>query len=93
MDVKVLNSSPKEISLSIKESDIGTLYVVQHELLHNSEIDFAGVMVKHPLTKECWMRVSTRGLEPVAAVTRAADSAIKSVRTLGELLRSKIRED
>jgi len=28
-----MKSSSKEVSLSIKQSDIGTLYIVQHELL------------------------------------------------------------
>ena len=54
MKVKKLSSSSDEINLSVKESDIGALYIIQHELLKNQDINFAGVMVKHPLTKECW---------------------------------------
>jgi len=41
MHAQVINSEPKEISLSIKETDIGILYIIQHELLKESSIDFA----------------------------------------------------
>ncbi len=92
MKVKKLNSSSDEINLSVKESDIGALYIIQHELLKNQDINFAGVMVKHPLTKECWMRVSTNESEPVKAVTDAADVATKNIEELESLFKSTIRE-
>ena len=59
MNAQVISSEPKEISLSITETDIGILYIIQHELLKKSNIDFAGVIVKHPLTNECWMRINS----------------------------------
>ena len=59
MNAQVISSEPKEISLSITETDIGILYIIQHELLKESNIDFAGVIVKHPLTNECWMRINS----------------------------------
>ncbi len=49
-------------------------------------------MVKHPLTKECWMRVSTNESEPVRAVTDAADVAAKNIEELESLFKSTIRE-
>ena len=51
MNAQVISSEPKEISLSVTETDIGILYIIQHELLQDSNIDFAGVIVKHPLTE------------------------------------------
>ena len=59
MNAQVISSEPKEISISITETDIGILYIVQHELLKESNIDFAGVIVKHPLTNECWMKINS----------------------------------
>ena len=52
MDIQVINSESKEMSLSMKDADIGLLYIVQHELLKQSGVDFAGVIVKHPLKNE-----------------------------------------
>jgi len=59
MNAQVITSETKEISLSITETDIGILYIIQHELLKASNVDFAGVIVKHPLTNECWMRINS----------------------------------
>jgi len=90
MQIQVMKSDSKEASLSIKEADIGTLYVVQHELLKTTNVDFAGIVMKHPLTNEIWMRINSKG-NPIKDVVHAADSAIKSVDDLKKLLTSKIK--
>ncbi|HXW03423.1 MAG TPA: RpoL/Rpb11 RNA polymerase subunit family protein [Nitrosarchaeum sp.] len=91
MQAQVMNSSPKEINLSIKESDVATLYIIQHELLKESGIDFAGVIVKHPLTNECWMRINTSKSNPLKELTKASESAIKISEDLKKLFNSKIK--
>ena len=91
MQAQVINSSSKEINLSIKESDVATLYIIQHELLKDSAIDFAGVIVKHPLTNECWMRVNTSKSSPLKEITKATESAIKISENLKKLFNSKIK--
>ncbi len=91
MQAQVINSSPKEINLSITESDVATLYIIQHELLKESNIDFAGVIVKHPLTNECWMRVNTSKSSPLKEITKASESAIKISEDLKKLFNSKIK--
>ncbi len=90
MNAQVISSEPKEISLSVTESDIGILYVIQHELLQDSNIDFAGVIVKHPLTNECWMRVNSKS-KPLREIQKAADSAIKMADKFKQLFNSKIQ--
>ncbi len=82
--------SQKKVNLSIKESDVGTLYIVQHELFKSSGIDFAGVIVKHPLTNEIWMKVSS-STDPIKQILKATDTAISSVRDLEKLFSSKIK--
>jgi DNA-directed RNA polymerase subunit L len=91
MDAQVTKSSSKEVSLSIQESDIGTLYIVQHELLKEKSIDFAGLILKHPLTNECWMRVNSSKGNPIKEISKATDSALESVKDLQKLLKSKIK--
>jgi len=90
MNAQVISSEPKEISLSITETDIGILYIIQHELLKESNIDFAGVIVKHPLTNECWMRINS-STKPLGEIKKATDSAIKMAEELKQLFNSKIR--
>ena len=90
MNAQVISSEPKEISLSITETDIGILYIIQHELLKESNIDFAGVIVKHPLTNECWMRINST-TKPMQEIKKATDSAIKMANDLNNYLILKLR--
>ena len=91
MQAQVIHSSSNEVNLSIKESDVSTLYIIQHELLKDSAIDFAGVIIKHPLTNECWMRVNTSKSSPLKEITKASESAIKISENLKKLFNSKIK--
>lgn len=91
MQAKVIDSSQKEVNLSITESDVGTLYIVQHELLRGSSIDFAGVIVKHPLTNEIWMRVNSSAGDPIKQISAAVDTAMGSVDEMKKLFSSTIK--
>jgi DNA-directed RNA polymerase subunit L len=90
MNTEVINSEPKELSISITEADIGILYIIQHELLKASNINFAGVIIKHPLTNECWMKVNS-STKPLGEIKKATDTSIKIAEDLKKLLNSKIQ--
>tara|TARA_B110000014_G_scaffold137946_1_gene95483 strand:+ start:1301 stop:1570 length:270 start_codon:yes stop_codon:yes gene_type:complete len=85
MDVELINSNSNEANVSIKDGDIGILYLIQHELLKNKEIDFAGVIIKHPSTNEIWMRVNTKK-NPISQISTSTDSAIAVVNDLKKLV-------
>ena len=91
MKAQVIDSSSNQVNLSIRDSDIGTLYIIQHELHKKSGIDFAGVILKHPLTNECWMRVNSSKSSPMKEISKAAESAIKIADDLKKLFNSKIK--
>ncbi len=90
MNAQVISSEPKEISLSITETDIGILYLIQHELLAASSVNFAGVIVKHPLTNECWMRVNSSS-KPLGEIKKATESVIKMAQEFNKLFHSQIK--
>ena len=90
MNAQVISSEAKEISISVTETDIGILYIIQHELLNASNVDFAGVIVKHPLTNECWMRINS-STKPLTEVKKSTESAIKLAEEFKELFNSKLR--
>ena len=90
MNAQVISSEAKEISISVTETDIGILYIIQHELLKASNVNFAGVIVKHPLTNECWMRINSSG-KPLGEIKKSTESAIKMVEEFKELFISKLR--
>jgi len=91
MDAKITESSSKEVSLTISRSDIATLYIVQHELLKEPSVEFAGVIMKHPLTKEYWMRVNTSKGNPLKEIEKATKTAIEYANELKKLINSKIK--
>ncbi|HJJ21302.1 MAG: hypothetical protein MT334_03735 [Candidatus Nitrosopumilus limneticus] len=90
MNAQLISSEAKEISISITETDIGILYIIQHELLKASTVDFAGVIIKHPLTNECWMKINS-STKPLVEIKKSAESAIKMAAGFKELFNSKLR--
>lgn len=89
MDAQVISSEAKEMTISITETDIGILYIIQHELLKASNVDFAGVIIKHPLTNECWMRINSN-TKPLSEVKKSTESSIKMAEEFKELFISKL---
>ncbi len=90
MNIQLIDSDAKEASLAIKDADIGALYIIQHELLKDKKTEFAGVIIKHPLTNEIWMRVNST-TNPLSQISTAADTAINEVANLQKLIISKIK--
>ena len=85
MNVELVNSNSNEVNVSIKDGDIGILYLIQHELVKNKEIDFAGVIMKHPSTNEIWMRVNSKK-NPISQISTSTDSVIAAVNDLKKLV-------
>ena len=74
MDIEVMESSKNEVNLSIKGGDLGILYIIQNELLSDPKTEYAGVITRHPLTNEIWVRVASSN--PIKDILKATDSAI-----------------
>lgn len=91
MDVEIKKTSPKEVLLDIRKSDISTLYIVQHELLKDPAVEFAGVVLKHPLTKEYAMRVNTSKGNPIKEIEKATKKAIDFSDDLKKAIHSKLK--
>ena len=89
MEVQLRELTKKEANLSIMSGDIGILYIIQDELLKNSSIEFAGVITRHPLTDELWMRVVSN--TPLKDIVKATDTAIEGEAELKKILASKIK--
>ena len=89
MEVQLRELTKKEANLSIMSGDIGILYIIQNELLKNSSIEFAGVITRHPLTNDLWMRVVSNN--PIKDIIKATNTAIEEADELKKLLTSKIK--
>ncbi len=89
MEIHPIDSTPNEAKLSIKDGDIGVLYIIQHELLKLQNTEFAGVITRHPLTNEIWMRVNSTN--PLKDISKATDIAIKSIDEIKKTFTSKLK--
>lgn len=91
MLAEITDFKDNELELLVREEDISILYIVQHELLKEKSIDFAGVRLQHPLTKDFKMRVVTKRKDPVEVVQDAAASAAEYSKELAGLVKSALR--
>jgi DNA-directed RNA polymerase subunit L len=91
MNAQIIKSSTKETNLSIRDSDIGTLYIIQHELLKDQQVEFAGVILRHPLTSEYSMRVNSSKGNPIKEIEKATTSAVEFAEDLKQLIHSKLK--
>jgi len=91
MNAEIVESSSREANLSIQDSDIGVLYIVQHELLKDQQVEFAGVILKHPLTSEYSMRVNSTKGNPIREIEKATASATEFAEDLKQAIHSKLK--
>lgn len=91
MDIQVKKSSTKEVLLDIRKSDIATLYIVQYELLKDPTVEFAAVVLKHPLTKEYAMRVNTSKGSPIKEIEKSIKVALNYSAEIKKAINSKIK--
>jgi len=78
----------KEANLSIFGGDAAILNVIQDELLESPGTKFAGVITKHPLTDEIWMRVVSTN--PLKDIVKATNTVIEDTAELKKLFVSKL---
>ena len=88
MFVEITDFKDNEIELKIREEDISILYVIQHELLKEKSIDFAGVIQKHPLTQDYQLRMATKRKDPMEVMQDASTSAQEYSKELLSIIKS-----
>ena len=92
MSVEITNIKDNEIELKIRDEDISILYVIQHELLKEKSIDFAGVIQKHPLTREYQLRMATKRKDPMEVIQDASTSAQDYSKELLSIIKSAVKK-
>ena len=92
MFVEIADIKDNEIELTIREEDISILYILQHELLKEKSTDFAGVIQKHPLTKDFQLRVATKRKDPMEVIQDASSSAQEYSKELLSMIKSAVKK-
>ncbi|MEM2760936.1 MAG: RpoL/Rpb11 RNA polymerase subunit family protein [Nitrososphaerales archaeon] len=87
MEAVLIDFKDNEADIKIKEEDVSIMYILQHELLQNKKVEFAGVAMKHPLTKEYEMRVVTESGNPLDVLLEAVKTACEYVEDLTQMFK------
>jgi DNA-directed RNA polymerase subunit L len=92
MRAEVLSAKENELELKLQDEDISVMYIIQHELLKEKSVDFAGVILKHPLTREYFIRVVTRKRDPFEVIQEASAKATEVMKELTGAVRPTLRK-
>ncbi|HEU5461976.1 MAG TPA: RpoL/Rpb11 RNA polymerase subunit family protein [Nitrososphaeraceae archaeon] len=87
MQAEIVNYSSNEIELKLKDEDISIMYIIQHHILDQKDIEFAGIVMKHPLIKEYLMRINSKA-NPMDILEKSVKSADEFSRDLSHLIES-----
>jgi DNA-directed RNA polymerase subunit L len=92
MRAEVLSAKENELELKLQDEDISVMYIIQHELLKEKSVDFAGVILKHPLTREYFIRVVTRKRDPFEVIQEASAKASEVMKEISGAIRPTLRK-
>src|SRR5688500_19807789 len=92
MQAELENYKSNEVNLNVSE-DISILYIVQHELLNQKEVEFAGVVLKHQLKEDFSFRIVTKKSKPLDVLHKALQSSSDNAVKVKEMIESERSED
>jgi DNA-directed RNA polymerase subunit L len=92
MLAEIIDIKDNQLELKLQEEDISIMYIIQHELLKEKSIEFAGVSLKHPLIKEYVVRIITKKKDPIEAIREASISASENIKELTSTLKTALKK-
>lgn len=91
MLAEITDFKDNELEIKIREEDISILYIMQHELLKEKSVEFAGVNLQHPLTMDYKMRVMTKRKDPMDVIQEASVSAVDFSKELAGMIKAALK--
>ena len=88
----MLSTKDNELELSLQDEDISVMYIIQHELLKEKSVEFAGVVLKHPLTREYFIRIVTKKKDPFEIIQEASAKASEIMREISGLIKPALKK-
>jgi DNA-directed RNA polymerase subunit L len=92
MQAELENYKSNEINLNVSE-DISILYIVQHELLNEKEVEFAGVVLKHQLKEDFSFRIVTKKSKPLDVLHKALQSSSDNALKIRDMTNSAVANE
>jgi len=91
MQAEITNYTNNEIELKLKDEDISIMYIIQHHILKQKDIEFAGIVMKHPLIKEYLMRINSQ-VNPMDVLEKSVKSADEFLQDLSNSIQSSLQK-
>ncbi len=91
MLAEIIDMKDSEVELKLQDEDISVMYIIQHELLKGKNVEFAGVVLKHPLVKDYLVRVVTKSEMPMEAFQDACTSASENLSLLSRSVKDAFK--
>jgi DNA-directed RNA polymerase subunit L len=87
MQAEITTFSNNEIELKLRDEDISIMYIIQHHILKEKDIEFAGIVMKHPLIKEYLMKIKSKE-NPMDILDKSIKSADEFLKDLSHVIES-----
>jgi DNA-directed RNA polymerase subunit L len=92
MHADVLSAKDEELELKLQDEDISIMYIIQHELLKEKSVEFAGMILKHPLTREYFVRVITKKKDPFEVIQEASTKAAEVMKEISSMIKPALKK-
>jgi DNA-directed RNA polymerase subunit L len=92
MHAEVLIAKDEELELRLQDEDISVMHIIQHELLKEKSVEFAGMILKHPLTKEYFVRVVTKKKDPFEVIQEASTKAAEIMKEISSMIKPALKK-
>jgi DNA-directed RNA polymerase subunit L len=92
MLAEITDFNENELELKLQEEDISIMYIIQHELLKERNVEFAGVMLKHPLIRDYTLRIATKRGNPIEAIRDVSVSTSNYLKEIASALKANLKK-
>jgi DNA-directed RNA polymerase subunit L len=92
MHAEVLIDKDEELELKLQDEDISVMYIIQHELLKEKSVEFAGMILKHPLTREYFVRVVTKKKDPFEVIQESSTKAAEIMKEISSMIKPALKK-
>jgi DNA-directed RNA polymerase subunit L len=92
MHAEVLIAKDEELELKLQDEDMSVMHIIQHELLKEKSVEFAGMILKHPLTKEYFVRVVTKKKDPFEVIQEASTKAAEIMKEISSMIKPALKK-
>jgi len=92
MHAEVVIAKDEELELKLQDEDISVMYIIQHELLKEKSVEFAGMILKHPLTREYFVRVVTKKKDPFEVIQEASAKAAEIMKEISSVIKPALKK-